>query len=139
VDLLYFDFDHGVERLLFVCIDPNSFSVDFRFERVPDPSYEDGPEANPATVIASTSCENPEQFFGLCRALVEAMRHTPFSLQDPKKRPFAAMPQEALVLSGIGSGVSPGELTSRIPPEIATELFSPDRLPERLRPLLGSE
>lgn len=140
MELLYFDLDHGVERLLFVRLDPDSQTVDFRFEKGPDPSYdEEGPEVPVLSLRASTQCPNLDQFFGFCRTLVAAMRETPFLLQDPRKTPFAAMPHSALVLAGIGKGVPPGDLVCRIPPQIVAEIFTADQLPERFAPLVGPD
>jgi hypothetical protein len=137
MELLYFDFDHGVERLLFIRLDRESLTVHFRLERGPDPTYdEECGDVPTVTVDASTSCSSVDQFCGFCRALVAAMRDTPFSLQDPGKTPFAPMSQDALVLDGIGEGVPPDELTARIPPDIATEILGPGHLPERFRPLV---
>ena len=139
MELLYFDFDHGVERLLFIRLDRESQVVQFRLEKGPDPTYdEECGDVPSVTVDASTSCSSLEQFFGFCRALVAAMRDTPFSLQDPGKTPFAAMSQDALVLDGIGEGVPPEELTCRIPPEVVAELLGPNHLPERFKPLAGA-
>jgi hypothetical protein len=140
VELLYFDLDHGVERLLFVRLDPDSATVDFQFEKGPDPSYdEEGPEVPVVSLRGSTKCPDPDQFFGFCRALVAAMAATPFSLQDPGKSPFAAMPHSALVLDGIGPGVWPGNPVCRIPRQIFAEVFAGDQLPERLAPLAGPD
>lgn len=137
MEVLYFDFDHGIERLLFVRFDRESRRVDFRFEQSPDATYDgEGQEVHIETVRASTQCSNDVQFFGFCQALVAAMRETPFSLQDPSKTPFAAMPQETLVLDGIGAGGSPDGLTCHVPAEIATKVFTVERLPEWLRALV---
>ncbi len=136
MELLYFDFDHGVERLLFVRLDRESQLVHFRFEQGPDQTHdEESGDVPTVSVSASTTCPSLAQFFGFCRALVAAMRDTPFSLQDPGKKPFAAMSHDVLVLDGIGEGVPPQELTCRIPPEIMAELVGPDRLTERLKSL----
>ncbi len=138
MELLYFDFDHGVERLLHIRLDRESQTVHFRLEKSPDPTYDEESEDVPAEMIsASTHCPGAGQFSGFCRALVAAMRSTPFSLQDPGKAPFAAMSLDALMLDGIGDGVRPEELTCRIPQEIATELVGPNYLPERFKPLIG--
>jgi hypothetical protein len=140
MEVLYFDFDHGVERLLFVRLDRESLVIRFRLEKRPDPTYDEACEDIPTeTVDASLRCASVDQFFGFCRALVAAMRDTPFSLQDPGKRPFAAMPHDALVLDGIGEGVPPEALACRIPPGIAAELVGSARLPERFRPLVEIE
>ena len=138
MELLYFDFDHGLERLLFVRFEPESKLVHFRFEQGADPTHDEESSDNPTvSVSASTKCSSSGQFFGFCRAMVAAMRDTPFSLQDPKKRPFAAISPDALVLDGIGVGVAPEELTCRIPPEIVTELVGPDCMTERFKVLVG--
>jgi hypothetical protein len=138
MELLYFDFDHGVERLLFIRLDPESQTVDFRLEKGPDPTHdEESADVPTETVSASMHCSSLDQFFGFCRALVAAMPNTAFSLQDPGKRPLAAMPHDALVLDGIGDGVRPEELTCRIPREIAAELVGPHYLPERFKPLVS--
>jgi hypothetical protein len=140
MELLYFDFDHGVERLLFVGLDREARSVHFRFEQSPDPTHdEESDDVATVTVKASTNCSSPEQFAGFARALVAAMRDTPFSLQDPGKAPFEAMRQELLVPDGIGEGVRPDELTCRIPPEIAAELLRTDWQRERFRALAGTD
>lgn len=140
MEMLYFDFDHGIERLLFVRFDQGARRVDFRFEQSPDATYDDEELEVPiVTVRASTQCSNDDQFFSFCRALVIAMRETPFSLQDPTKTPFAAMPQENVVLDGIAGGSSPSALTCRVPAEIASQVFSAERLPEWLRPLIGTD
>jgi hypothetical protein len=137
MELLYFDFDHGVERLLFVRLDRESQTVHFRLEKGPDPTHDDESADVPTeTISAATHCRSVEQFFGFCRALIAAMPNTPFSLQDPGKPPFAAMSHDALILDEIGDGVRPEELTCRIPHEIATELVGPDDLPERFKPLV---
>lgn len=124
VELLYFDHDHGVERLLFVRMDRASRTVHFRFERAPDPSYEDeeGSDVPIVSLSAATECPGLDQFCAFCHAVVAAMRETPFSLQDPSKTPFAAMPHAALVLDGIAAGVPGAELTCRVPAAIAAEL-----------------
>lgn len=140
MELLYFDFDHGVERLLSIRLDRESQTVHFRLEKGPDPTYdEESADVPTETISASTHCTSAEQFFGFCRALVAAMPNTPFSLQDPSKRPFAAMSHDALVLDGIGDGVVPEELTCRIPPEIAAELIRTDYLPERFKLLVRDQ
>src|SRR5262245_25664112 len=132
VELLYFDFDHGGERLLFVRLNQETRSVDFRLEKGPDPTHdEDNEDVATETVTASTNCSSVEQFFGFCHALVAAMPNTSFSLQDPSKRPFAAIPYNALVLEEIGEGVPPEELSCRIPPEIVAELVRTDYVPDR--------
>lgn len=137
MELLYFDFNHGVERLLYIRLDRESQTVHFRLEKGPDPTYdEESSDVPTETISASTHCTSAEQFFGFCRALVAAMPNTPFSLQDPDKGPFAAMAHDALILDDIGDGVRPEELTCRIPPEIATELVGPHYLPERFKPLI---
>lgn len=137
MELLYFDFDHGVERLLFIRLDRESQTVHFRLEKSPDPTHdEESADVPTETISASTHCSSLDQFSGFCRALVAAMPNTPFSLQDPGKRPFAAMPHDALVLDGIGDGVHPEGLTCRIPQEIAAELVGPHYLPERFKPLV---
>ena len=137
MELLYFDFDHGVERLLFIRLDRESQTVHFRLEKGPDPTYDEECDDVPTvTVNASTNCSSLSQFFGFCRALVTAMPNTPFSLQDPGKTLFAAISHDALTLDEIGDGVRPEELTCRIPQEIATELVGPDYLPERFKPLV---
>jgi len=138
VELLYFDFDHGMERLLFIHLSTESQTVEFRLEKGPDPTHDEESEDVPTeTVTASTKCSSVEQFRGFCHALVAAMRHSSFSLQDPDKRPFAAMPQEAFVLRGIEEGVPPMQLTCRITDEIAAELVGPDYVPESFRRLIG--
>ena len=137
MELLYFDFDHGVERLLYIRSDRASQTVHFRLEKGPDPTHDEESADVPTEMIsASTHCSSAEQFFGFCRALVAAMPNTPFSLQDPGKTPFAAMSHDALILDDIGDGVRPKELTCRIPQEIATELVGPHYLPERFKPLI---
>jgi hypothetical protein len=137
MDLLYFDFDHGVERLLFIRLDQQSRVVHFRLEKGPDQTHdEESEEVLTATISDSTNCSDDAQFAGFCRALIEAMRDTPFSLQDPTKTPFAAISQGALSLEGIGEGVSPERLTCRIPSTIAAELVGPDRMTERFKPLI---
>jgi hypothetical protein len=138
MELLYFDFDHGVERLLFIRLDRESQTVHFRLERSPDPTYDEECEDVPTvTVNASTSCSSLSQFDGFCRALVAAMRCTPFSLQHPDKTPFAAIAHDEVNLNGILEGVPPRELTCRIPSEIAAELVAPERVPERFRSLVS--
>jgi hypothetical protein len=138
MELLYFDFDHGTERLLFVRLDREAHCVHFRFEKSPDPVHdEEIADAATVTVNASTACSSPEQFSGFCLALVSAMRDTPFSLQDPGKTPFAARPQATLRLDGIGEGVSPEALTCRMPPEIAAEIVNSEWLRDRFRALTG--
>jgi len=138
MELLYFDHDHGVERLLFVRMDRASQRVHFRLEKGPDSTHdEDSEDVSTETLNGSTQCSSLAQFFGFCQALVEVMRETPFLLQDPGKAPFAAMPQEALVLADVEDGVAPEELSCRIPAEIADELVDVNRLPARLRPLVG--
>ena len=140
MELLYFDHDHGAERLLFLRLDRESQTVHFRLEKGADPTHdEESADAPTETISASTHCSSLEQFFGFCRALVAAMPNTPFSLQDPGKRPFAAMSHDALVLEGIGDGVRPEDLTCRLPPEIVTELVGSNHLPERFKPLVRSE
>lgn len=140
MELLYFDFDHGVERLLFIRLDRESQSVHFRLEKGPDQTHdEESVDVATETINASTRCSSRDQFSGFCRALVAAMPHTPFSLQDPGKRPFAAISHDALILDGIGDGVRPEQLTCRIPLEISAELFGPDRVPDGFKPLVGRQ
>lgn len=137
MELLYFDFDHGVGRLLFIRLDRESQAVHFRLEKGPDPTHdEEGADIPTETINASTHCPSVEQFSGFCRALVAAMPNTPFSLQDPGKIPFAAISHDALILDEIGDGVRLDEITCRIPQEIATELVGPNYLPERFKPLV---
>ncbi|HEY1956115.1 MAG TPA: hypothetical protein VGH28_10885 [Polyangiaceae bacterium] len=125
MELLYFDFDHGVERLLFVTMDREALSVHFRFEQSPDATYEDeGPEVPVVSVRASTKCSSVGELFGFFREVTAAMRQTPFRLQDPTKKPFAAMPHEALVLDDVGDGA---QVACTIPPEIADEVWPTKR------------
>jgi hypothetical protein len=140
MELLYFDIDHGVERLLFVRLNRQTLSVDFRLEKGPDPTHDEESAAVPtASMTASTRCPDLDQFFGFCRAFVAAMRETSFLLQDPGKRPFAPMPHDALALEDIGEGVAMQELACRIPVEIGAEIFGPDRIPERFKPLVATD
>lgn len=141
LELLYFDHDHGLERLLAIRMDREAHAVHFRFDRAADPTYDDGEEdedsgEEPVTVNATTDCGSAAQFDGFCRALVTAMRSTPFSLQDPSKRPFARMDHTSLLLEGFGDGVPPQELTCQIPAEIVEGLRGLRNVPELLRSAL---
>jgi hypothetical protein len=127
MQLLYFDFNHGTEETLTIGLDRNTRSLNFHFERNPDPTYdEDNAEVESMMVDATVTCPDLPQFDGFVHAIVTAMRETPFSLQDPNQPHFNAMPHDSLQLEGISSGVSPEQLKNRIPEVIVVELLSPD-------------
>ena len=104
MELLYFDHDHGVERLLFIRLDRESQSVHFRLEVGPDPTHDEECDGyvSSLTVNASTSCSSLDQFLGFCHALVAAMRDTPFSLRIPA-RPLS-LPWHTTLSSSTESG-----------------------------------
>jgi hypothetical protein len=136
--LLYFDFDHGTARQLTIELDRPTRSLRFHFERSPDPTYdEDNVGVDSVTVDATVTCPDLPQFDGFVRALLAAMRETPFSLQDPNQPLFEAMPHDALRLQGISEGVPPEQLTSRIPAEIVVEFLSPQHYSARFKPLIS--
>ncbi len=120
IDLLYFDVDHGLERLLFLTLNRELLTVDFRLETSPDPTYDqDGRDVPTASLRGATRCASVDQFDGFCRALLAALRETPFSLQDPGRPPFAALPHDALRLDVMGPGwlgsSSPAEFRASLP------------------------
>ena len=121
--LLYFDHDHGTERLFFVDMDRTSISVHLRMETGPDASYAEEKDTPSQTTEATVACASLREFEGFCQALIVAMRGTPFKLQDPKKQPFNSMPHRELVLEGFGPGDPPEKLTCRLPEAIAKELI----------------
>ncbi|MBA3456831.1 MAG: hypothetical protein H0T42_27325 [Deltaproteobacteria bacterium] len=135
MELLYFDFDHGTERLLWMRLDRAAHTVHFRFEQSPDPTYDEQHDVATVTVNAATTCSSDEQLLGFWRALVRAMRHTPYSLQHPGKRPFEAMPHDALTLDDLGPGVQARELTCHAPEEIVVAIVSSNELRARFRSL----
>jgi hypothetical protein len=136
--LIYFDFDHGTARELTIELDRPTRSLHFHFERGPDPTYdEDNVGVDSIIVDATVMCPDLPQFDGFVRALVAAMRETPFSLQDPNQPYFNAMPHDALHLEGISGGVSPEHLTNRIPAEIVLELLSPHYHSAIFKPLIS--
>lgn len=138
MQLIYFDFDHGTARQLTIELDRPTRSLHFRFERSPDPTYdEDNVGMDSVTVDATVTCPDLPQFDGFVRALVAAMRETPFSLQDPNQPLFEAMPHDALHLDGISDGVSSEQLTSRIPADIVVKLLSPHYYSARFNPLVS--
>lgn len=138
MQLIYFDFDHGTARQLTIGLDRPTRSLHFRFEQSPDPTYdEDNVGVDSVTVDATVTCPDLPQFDGFVRALVAAMRETPFSLQNSKQPLFEAMPHDALHLEGISDGVSPEQLKNRIPVEIVVELLSPHYYSDRFKPLIS--
>ena len=139
MELLYFDFDHGVERLLFVRLDRESQSVHFRFEKSPDPTHDEESDDVPTvTVSASTTCPSLDQFFGFCRALVAAMRETRRSrFRIPASARLPPCRTTRWCSTASGTECAPEELTCRIPQEIAAELVGSGRVPERFKPLVG--
>lgn len=138
MQLIYFDFDHGTAQELTIGLDQNTRSLYFRFKQYPDPTYdEDNVGVDSVEVDATVTCPDLPQFDGFVRALVAAMRGTPFSLQDPSQPLFNAMPHDALCLEGISDGVSTEQLKNRIPEEIVVELLSPHYYSDKFKPLIS--
>ncbi len=128
--LLYFDHDHGTEVLLTIAFDRSALTVTFVYDRAPDPTHDElSRDVEPLVIEAVTRCSSVEELGGFGRALVRLMRTTPFSLQDPQARPFAAIPHDRLDLSGLGEGLPAARLGCRVPPEIVAEVrFRPREL-----------
>lgn len=139
MDLLYFDFDHGRERLLFVSCDEPALAVRFRLESGPDPTYDQELEHEPvdvSTVTAETRCDTREEFAAFCCAFASAMRDTPFRLQDPAKPAFTSRPHAQLDLSRLGpTGIPPATLRARVPRSILDALLPEGHLPPSLAAL----
>ena len=138
VRLLYFDFDHGMERELAIEMDRDALALGFRFERSPDPTHDEtNADVTPVTVTASVQCADLPEFDGFCHAIVEAMRETPFSLQDPDGAPYEPIPMSTFRLTQIPPGLPAERLGCRIPAEVVVELLSRDRFSGRFHPLIS--
>jgi hypothetical protein len=137
MELLYFDFYHGMARELSINLDRQTRKIQFHFERSPDPSYdEDNVGVERVSVIAAITCPDLPTFNGFIRALVTAMRETPFSLQNPSRPPFESMPHHELKLEGISADAPLKHSECRIPAKIVAELLSPDGFAKKFEPII---
>jgi len=139
--LLYFDHDHGTETLLQIDFDRPNLMVTFEYDRGPDPTHDElADDVEPIQVRGETRCASFAEFDGFSRALLDLMRTTAFSVQDPTQRPFAAMPHERVSLRELGDGLALEEVAARVPHQIVAEAGFRPELSERaegLRGLLG--
>lgn len=136
IDLMYFDHDHGIERLFFVQMDRETRTVQLRMEIGADATHGDEVEVESKTSQGAVACSNAAEFDSFCRRLTTAMKATPFSLQDPQKPPFNRMPHDQLVLEGLDYAVPLTPVSCKIPASIVTDLVHTDYAREKFKDLI---